>query len=113
MCREPMLPRNPRSPSFGPTIFGAVASMVLTFQMDISVARKFRDVRRVCQDSATNYVRPKASVPEEAPRRAGRRDAAAHHRERRRAARIGGALAHVDERRGRTRGRAPVDAVPP
>ena len=116
MKRTPMLPRKPSCPSSGPTTFtpAAVVSMARSFRLDSSVARKYTTRRRdlsIFMDD--RYVRSKASLPDEAPRRARGADAPADHRERGRAARGARPRADLDQRHRRARGRAPLDRLPP
>src|SRR5262249_33692958 len=115
MKRTPMLPRKPSLPLSGGTILGAVAAVVMdcSFSLYSSVAQNLWQTRAICQYSENKDVRPKASLPDEAPRRAGAGDPPPHHRERRRLARANRPRPEAppgDRGRG---GGAPVDRLPP
>ena len=107
-------------PSAGPTTFAPARARlrprllqhVRSFHRTV-VSRQCSGVRPMCQYSLDSHDRPKAPIPDEEARRARGGHAPAHHRERRRAPRHGRPRAHVGQRAGRARRRAPVDRLPP
>ena len=113
MNRTPMLPRKPAFPSFGPTTLVTIALMFTPFNRTV-MSREYIQTpsesvnipRTPMTDQKRPYRMKRRAELEQATRRA-------HHRERRRAARLARACAHDDERRGRARRRAPLDALPP
>ena len=109
-----MLPRNPSLAVLRARPPSPPSSAIALLSSDSSVARNVHGVRSdVSIFSRTAMSDRKATIPEEAPRRARGADAAAHHRERGGAARNARAGAHLGERGGRARGRAPLDGLPP
>src|SRR5207237_9225565 len=74
---------------------------------------EYTNTGRICQYSQDWYVRSKASLPDEATRRARRADAPANHPERGRTARGARPRAHLDRGDRRARRRAPLDGLPP
>src|SRR5581483_2448341 len=113
MNRTPMLPRKPDVPSAGPrTRAGAVTFIAGDSFHRTIVSREYTARRRICQYWCDSHGRPKASVPDEAARRARGADTAAHRRERSRAARGGGPRADVDQRDRGARGCPPFDRLP-
>ena len=108
MNRTPMLPRKPALPSLGPI----TVAIAISFHWTSLSRENVADLRTICQYWSYSYVRSKAQVREEAPRRSRGADPPADHRKRRRAARHARPRPHLDERHRRARRRPPLDRLP-